>query len=50
MKIMFLIPVTANFEQKKKEIEGYLKKYIRPDTNIVFRQISKGTDVWTSDV
>ena len=50
MKIMFLIRVTANFEQKKKEIEGYLKKYIRPDTNIVFRQISKGFPSIESDL
>lgn len=50
MKILFLIPVTAEYEEKKKDIEVYLEKYIRPDTEIVFRQVTKGFPSVESDL
>ncbi len=43
MKIMFLIPVTANFEQKKKEIVGYLKNISVQTRTSCFGRFPKGS-------
>ena len=42
MKLLFLIPVTAEYEQKKKDIISYLSRYLHPETALEFAQITEG--------
>ncbi|MGC2873443.1 aspartate/glutamate racemase family protein [Ihubacter sp. mB4P-1] len=50
MKLLFLIPVTAEYERKKNEIKTYLQRYLNPDTVVEFAQISEGFRSIESDL
>ncbi len=50
MKLLFLIPVTAEYEYRKRQIKAYLRRYLNPDTVIEFAQISKGFTSIESDL
>ena len=42
MKIKFLIPVTADYSEKKQDLLTYLTPLISENTELVFQQITKG--------
>lgn len=42
MKIKFLIPVTADYSEKKQDLLDYLTPLISENTELVFQQITKG--------
>lgn len=42
MKLLFLIPVTADYSQKKKDILSYLSSHLHPETVLEFAQINEG--------
>ena len=50
MKLLFLIPVTAEYENKKTDILSYLQPYLHPDTVIEFAQIPQGYTSIESDL
>lgn len=50
MKLLFLIPVTAEYQHRKDEIKAYLQRYLNPDTIVEFTQISEGFTSIESDL
>lgn len=50
MKLLFLIPVTAEYEHRKNEIKVYLQRYLNSDTVIEFAQIPEGFTSIESDL
>lgn len=50
MKLLFLIPVTAEYQHRKDEIKAYLHRYLNPDTIVEFAQISEGFTSIESDL
>lgn len=42
MKLLFLVPVTAEYEERKKDIIAYLSPYLHPETKIEFAQVAEG--------